>query len=90
MGVYNGAGRIMFFALIIPGTVPFLLVTLRLAAIPRSQTFLVVSVMVMSAILLDGIALAWFSVLYQSNVHYIAGVGGTIFWGAGLVLHSRW
>lgn len=84
MGIYEGPSRFILYALIIPGTVPFLLVGFRIAGLAGHQRFVGVSVMLMAAMLLDGIALAWFPALYGGTPALVAGAGGTILWGAGV------
>lgn len=84
MGVYDGISRFILYALIVPGTVPFLIIGFRIAGLADHQRFIGVSVMLMAAMLLDGIALAWFPALYGDTAELIAGAGGTILWGAGV------
>lgn len=87
-GIYEGASQALLYALIIPGTIPFLLLSLKMARVERSSSFAAVALMTMSAMLLDGVALACLPFLYGGTVEYIAGAGATILWGAavGLVL----
>jgi len=85
-GIYEGSAQIILYALIVPGTVPFLLASLKVASIERPSSFAAVALMTMSAMLLDGIALAWFPFLYGGDVAYVAGAGAAILWGAGVGL----
>lgn len=86
MGVYEGTSRVILYALIVPGTIPFLVVGFRIARLDQSQKFAGVSVMLMAAMLIDGTALAWFPGLYGHTPDLVAGAGGTILWGAGIAL----
>ena len=95
MGVYEGGARAVLYALIVPGTVPFLFLSLRIAKVDRRDYFVAYSIMTMSAMFLDGVALAWFPTLYGGTAEYVAGAGGTILWGAAvgmalaLILNKR-
>ena len=86
MGVYEGFARVLLYALIIPGTLPFILLIVKLTRVARDQIALACAVMTASAALLDGIALAWFPALYGDDVAHVAGAGATILWGAGVAL----
>ena len=86
MGVYEGFARVLLYALIIPGTVPFILLIVKLTRVARHQIALACAVMTASAALLDGIALAWFPALYGNEVEHVAAAGATILWGAGAAL----
>lgn len=83
IGALEGAGVAILYALIIPGTVPFIPLTRRLANLRRDQTVYGVAVATGVAGLLDGTALAYFPALYGANT---AGAGAAILWGAGVAL----
>ncbi|UVO51880.1 hypothetical protein M0208_15670 [Sphingomonas sp. SUN019] len=82
-GALEGTGVAIFYALIIPGTVPFIPLIRRLAALRRDKTVYGVAVATGVAGLLDGLALAYFPALYGANT---AGAGAAILWGAGVAL----
>lgn len=84
MGIYDGMGRIGLYLLIIPGTYPFLRLLKKIARLGQGQIALGVSLATATATLLDGIALAWFPILYGTNIDHTAGAGGAILWGAGV------
>jgi hypothetical protein len=65
---------------------PFLLVSKRIAGLKPDQTAIGVSVMTAAAILLDGVALAWFPQIYGNTVEIIAAAGAVILWGGGVGL----
>jgi hypothetical protein len=84
MGVFEGSSRALLYALIIPGTWPFILVAEKLARLGRDQIALGVAVVTAAAALLDGIALAWFPSLYGADPSLVAASGAAILWGAGV------
>lgn len=84
MGALEGTARIWTYLLVIPGTFPFLLVSKRVAGLPTDKTAVGVAVMTTAAVLLDGIALAWFPWLYGNTVEVIAAAGAVILWGGGV------
>lgn len=86
MGALAGHGRVLTYALIIPGTIPFLLLSVRLADLARGQIVTGVAVITAAATLLDGIALAWFPGMYGADPAHVAGSGAAILWGVGVGL----
>lgn len=86
MGIYEGSSRVILYALIIPGTVPFLLIGFRIARLEIHQYFIGTALMDLAAMLLDGVALAWFPALYGGTPELVAGAGAAILWGAGVAL----
>jgi hypothetical protein len=85
-GIYVGWGRVLLYALVIPGTAPFIFLLKQAAGLAKSQVAVGTAVATAAAILLDGIALAWFPGLYGTNVEHIAGAGAAILWGGGVGL----
>ena len=86
MGVYDGTARVILYLAIIPGTYPALLLLRRLAGLADGQMVHAMAFGTAVAILMDGIALAWFPDLYGAGVDLHAGAGGTILWGGGVGL----
>lgn len=85
-GIYEGTGRIILYAAIVPGTWPFVLLLVRAAGLVRAQALTGVAVALAVATLLDGLALAWAPWLYGTDVAHVAGAGAAILWGAGVFL----
>lgn len=83
MGAFRGLGPPVLYALVIPGTVPFILIGRKLAKLARGQTLLGVSIMTGTAALLDGVALAGFPSLYGEDA---VGAAGALLWGVGVAL----
>lgn len=83
-GIYDGGLRVLAYALIIPGTAPFVWLAGRLAAVQVGQLYPGFALSSGVATLCDGVALAWFPTLYGATVDLHAGAGGTILWGVGV------
>lgn len=86
IGAFEGFNRILTYGLIIPGTVPFLLLSVRLAGLRRNQIATGVAMITATAALLDGIALGWFPALYGTDADQVANSGAAILWGVGVGL----
>lgn len=86
MGVYDGSTRFVMYALTVPGTVPFLIIAFKLAKVEKSERMLACAVMLWSATLIDGAVLAWLPWIYGDTPELVAGAGGTVLWGVGVVL----
>ena len=86
MGALDGSARIITYALVIPGTVPAIWIGRALAGLTRDQTATALMVITATALLLDGIAHAWFPSLYGSDPVLIRRGAAVIFWGAGVGL----
>ncbi|MEM9726624.1 MAG: hypothetical protein AAF909_14340 [Pseudomonadota bacterium] len=66
--------------------VPLAILLGVIAGLARDQIFTGYAVATMTAMLLDGMALAWLPQLYGSTVEDAANAGAVILWGAGLGL----
>jgi hypothetical protein len=86
MGALDGYGQVITYALVIPGTVPAIWIGRVLAKLGRDQTAIALIVITATALLLDGIAHAWFPGLYGSDPVLIVKGAAAIFWGAGVGL----
>lgn len=86
MGALDGFGRVITYALVIPGTVPAIWIGRALAKLGRDQTAISLIVITATALLLDGIAHAWFPSLYGNDPALIVKGAAVIFWGAGVGL----
>jgi hypothetical protein len=86
MGALDGFGRVITYTLVIPGTVPAILIGRVLAKLRRDQTAISLIVITATALLLDGTAHAWFPALYGSDPALIVKGAAAIFWGAGVGL----
>lgn len=83
-GIYEGAGRVRLYLLIVPGTLPVVLLVRRIAG--RAQVGLGMAVGTAAATLPDGPALAWAPGLHGTDAAQHAGAGAAILWGGGVGL----
>jgi hypothetical protein len=72
--------------LVIPGTIPALLLMRPLANLSGDQMAMGSLIVTTAALLLDGIAHAWFPSLYGKEPALIVAGAAAIFWGAGVAL----
>jgi hypothetical protein len=86
MGALDGFWGAITFALVIPGTVPALIVMRKIAKLARPQMIVGTAIVTATALLLDGIAHGWFPALYGSDPRLIIKGAAAIFWGAGVAL----
>ncbi len=84
IGALDGAMRILTYLLIIPGTLPVLLVMIRLADLSAAQVVPGFSMGTAAALLCDGIAVAWAPGLYGANPDHVRLAAAVILWGAGV------
>jgi hypothetical protein len=86
IGALAGVTRMITYALVIPGTVPAVIMGQKLARLARGQILPGVAVMTMTALLLDGVAFAWFPALYSRDPAILIAGAAVILWGAGIGL----
>lgn len=86
MGALEGSARAMTYALIIPGTLPFVWLTQLLAKLRCDQIAIGVAVVTATALLIDGIVVAWFPVIYGSELPQVTNCAAAILWGAGVAM----
>lgn len=86
MGAFDGMAGLMSFALVIPGTVPAIYGARWIAKLQTDQTAIAILIVTAAALLLDGIAHAWFPKLYGTDPALIIKGAAAIFWGAGVGL----
>lgn len=82
MGSLDAGSRALTYALVVPGTLPCVLLARRIAGLARRQLAAGMAAATAAAALLDGIALAWFPALYGNEPL----AGAVILWGAGVGL----
>lgn len=86
MGALEGTFRAVTYALVIPGTLPFVLLTRRLVKLGQDQIGIAIAVVTATALLIDGVAVAWFPGVYSDETKDVADCAATILWGAGVGL----
>ena len=83
LGALRGTGVVIFYAALIPGTYPFILLARAIARLQPEQTVTAVGIATMTASLLDGTALMVYPALYGADR---GGAGAAILWGVGVGL----
>jgi hypothetical protein len=86
MGAFDGTALIVSYALVVPGTVPFILIGQKLIGLEKTQVARSIMIITTTALLLDGIALNFFAGLYGSDPAIIMEGAALIMWGAGVGL----
>jgi hypothetical protein len=86
MGALSGVGRIVTYALVVPGTVPAIWLARVVAKLARDQTATGIVVVTAVALLLDGVAFAWLPTLYGPDPALWLAGAAVILWGAGVGL----
>lgn len=86
MGALTGVWQVVTYALVVPGTVPAIWIARAIAKLAHGQTAMGILVVTAVALLLDGLAFAWFPTLYGPDpAQWLAGAA-VILWGAGVGL----
>lgn len=86
LGALQGLWFILTYALVIPGTIPFVLLAKKTLRLPGEQIGLALAIVTASAALLDGIAFQAFPELYAADDRSALQAAATILWGAGVGL----
>ncbi len=86
MGALEGTMRGVSYALVIPGTYPFVLLTKWLVALRDDQMAIGIAVATTTALLIDGIVVAWFPAVYGGHLPQVTNCAAIILWGAGVAL----
>lgn len=86
VGWFEGANRAILYVAVIPGTLPFVLLQRRLAQLANNQMALGTTIATTTALILDGLALAWYPQLYGPGAAQTAASGAVILWGAGVAI----
>jgi len=84
MGALEGSARVISYVLVIPGTLPFVVLTRMLVKLLPHQLFTGVAVATMIALLIDGIVIAWFPAVYGGELPQVTNCAAIILWGAGV------
>ena len=84
LGAFEGWGRALTYALLIPGTLPFVLLIKILAGLRDDQIFAGAAVATGAAITLDGLAIPYFPGVYLGAP--LADAGAVILWGGAVAI----
>jgi hypothetical protein len=86
MGALESTARLITYALVIPGTVPFVILTKMIVKLLPHQLFTGVAVATTTALLIDGVVIAWFPAVYGGALPQVTNCAAVILWGAGVGL----
>ena len=87
LGVFDGWARALLYALIVPGTWPFVLLTRRLVRLGKAQIVPGIALVTAAALMADSVVFAWFPWIYGA-AQFHRDCAAAVFWGAsaGLLL----
>ena len=85
LGVFDGWARAMLYALVVPGTWPFVRLTQRLARLGTAQIVPGIAVVTAAALIADSIVFAGFPWIYGA-AEFHRDCAAAVFWGAGVGL----
>jgi hypothetical protein len=85
-GWLEGEARALVYAFVIPGTIPFVMLTQALARLRAEQVAIGVAMVTATALLLDGAAVAWFPQLYGDTDARVLAASAAVLWGAGVAI----
>ncbi len=84
MGALEGTMRAVTYALVIPCTLPFVLLVRFLVGLRSDQLFTGVGVATMTALIIDGIVIAYLPAIYGGSLPQVTSCAAIILWGAGV------
>ncbi len=84
MGALEGSMRTVTYAIVIPATVPFIFLVRKLAKLRPDQLFTGIGVATATALITDGIVIAYFPSVYGGTLPHITNCAAIILWGAGV------
>ena len=90
-GGFEGTNAVIVYLLVIPGTVPFVLIYRKISKLTGDKFIIGYALATSFATLLDGTALRLFPSLYGTEISIIAGSGAVILWGVGVgIFEATW
>jgi hypothetical protein len=84
MGALEGSARAITYALLVPITLPFVWLVRAAVKLRPDQTFTGVAVATTTALLIDGIVIAYFPAIYGRTLPQVTNCAAAILWGAGV------
>jgi hypothetical protein len=84
MGALEGSARAITYALLVPITLPFVWLVRAAVKLRPDQTFTGVAIATTTALLLDGIVIAYFPAVYGGTLPQVTNCAAAILWGAGV------
>jgi hypothetical protein len=85
LGIFQGPSQAIIYGLAVPAVLAAVLLARWSVSFPREATLLPTAIVASTAMLLDGLALAWFQrPVYGDNSAIVAAGAGWILWGVGI------
>jgi hypothetical protein len=84
MGALEGSSRAITYVLLVPITLPFVWLVRAAVKLRPDQIFTGVAVATTTALLIDGIVIAYFPDIYGSTLPQVTNCAAAILWGAGV------
>ena len=84
MGALSGWGLVISFVLLIPGTLPAVLLTQRVMGPSKEKLLVGVTIISTIALLLAGLCFSFWPGLYGDNPTHVLAASGFMLWGGGL------
>ena len=84
MGALEGSARAITYALLVPITWPFVGMVRTAVKLRRDQIFAGVAIATATALLTDGIVVAYFPAIYGGTLPQVTNCAAAILWGAGV------
>jgi hypothetical protein len=84
--VLDGTARIWTYLLIIPGSVPLVWIGRAIAGLAKVQLAVASAIFTGTALLLDGLAIAWIPWLYGTTTEHVLAGAAAILWGGGVAI----
>lgn len=84
--VFDGMARVWTYLLIIPGSVPLVWIGRAIAGLAKAQLGVASAIFTTTALLLDGLAVAWIPWLYGTATDHVLAGAAAILWGAGVAI----
>jgi hypothetical protein len=86
MGALSGVGLIIAFIVLIPATIPAVLLTQRVMGPSKAQLLVGVSIISAIALLLAGLSFSFSPSFYGTHPALVISAAGFILWGGGIGL----
>jgi hypothetical protein len=86
LGALEGSARAITYALCIPAIWPFVWLVRITVKLRHDKIFTAIAVATATALLIDGIVVAYYPVIYGNTAQQVANCAAAILWGAGVGL----
>lgn len=84
MGALSGWGLVISFALLVPGTLPAVLMTRQVMGPSKDKLLLGVTIISTIALLMAGLCFSFWPSLYGPDMTHVLAASGFMLWGGGI------